>query len=72
MTRRTMKDKIRLALTARGSSSQREIFDYIINKLDSEATIITFYLTLRIMVKEEVVLKVGDEYSYKSVTKGLV
>ena len=69
---RTMRDKIRLALTAKDSLTQRKLFDYISEKLDSEATIITFYLTLRIMVNEGIVLRVGDKYSYKSVTKGLL
>lgn len=69
---RTMKDKIRLALTAKGPLSQRGTFDYIVNKLDSEITIINFYLTLRKMVNEGIVLKIGDEYSYKSITKGLL
>ena len=72
MVNRTMKDKIRLALTAKGASSQRELFDYISTKLDSEATIITFYLTLRVMVKEGMVLKAGDQYSYKSIATGLL
>lgn len=69
---RRMRDKIRLALTAKGTLTQRKLFDYISDKLDSEVTIITFYLTLRIMVNEGIVLKTGDKYSYKSITKGLL
>lgn len=72
MVNRTMRDKIRLALTAKGSLTQRKMFDYISEKLDSEATIITFYLTLRVMVNEGIVLRVGDKYSYKSIAKGLL
>lgn len=70
--KRTMRDKIRLALTAKGPLSQRGVFDYISKNLDSEVTIITFYLTLRVMVKEGIVLKAGDQYSYKSITEGLL
>ena len=72
MVKRTMRDKIRLALTAKGTLTQREIFDYISDKLDSGVTIITFYLTLRVMVNEGIVLQAGDKYSYKSVTTGLL
>ena len=72
LVKRTMKDKIRLALIAKGPLSQRGVFDYISKNLDSEVTIITFYLTLRVMVNEGIVLKAGDQYSYKSVTEGLI
>lgn len=72
VVKRTMRDKIRLALTAKEALTQREIFDYISEKLDSGVTIITFYLTLRLMVNEGLVLKTGDRYSYKSVTTGLL
>ena len=67
-----MRDKIRLALTSKGGMSQRKLFDYIINKLDGEATIITFYLVLRALVKEGIVIKSGDKYNYKSITTGLL
>lgn len=72
VVKRTMRDKIRLALTANDALTQREMFSYISKKLDSDVTIITFYLTLRVMVNEGLVLKSGDQYSYKSVTTGLL
>lgn len=67
-----MRDKIKLALEAKGSINQQKLYDYILDKLDAEATIITVYLTLRNMVNEGVVLKVGDLYSYKSASGGLI
>jgi len=72
VVKRTMRDKIRLALTTNDALTQREMFSYISKKLDSDVTIITFYLTLRVMVNEGLVLKSGDQYSYKSVTTGLL
>ncbi len=67
-----MRDKIRLALQTKGSLTQQKLFEYIVDNLDADATIITVYLTLRYMVKDGTVLKVGDIYSYKSSSGGLI
>jgi len=72
MVKRTMKDKIRLALTAKGSLTQRELFEYICDELDADATIITVYLTLRIMINDGIVIKTGDEYAYQKSECGLI
>lgn len=72
MVKRNMRDKIKLALEAKGSITQQKLYDYILDVLDAEATIITVYLTLRVMVNEGFVLKVGDSYSYKKTGGGLV
>jgi len=66
MVKRNMQDKIRLALEAKGSMNQHKLYDYIQEKLDAEATIITVYLTLRVMVNKGLVLKVGELYLYKT------
>ena len=67
-----MRDKIKLALEANGSMNQHKLYEYILDKLDAEATIITVYLTLRTMVNDGLVLKVGDMYSYKNTSGGLI
>ena len=67
-----MKDKIKLALTDKGKLNQRELFEYICDRLDENATIITVYLTLRIMVNEGLVIKTGDEYIYKESNQRLL
>lgn len=66
-----MKDKIKLALEANGSMGQKELYEYIVKELDSNATIITVYLTLRNMVNDGLVNKVGNSYSYRSAGSGL-
>jgi Fe2+ or Zn2+ uptake regulation protein len=72
MVKRNMRDKIKLALQTKGSITQQKLYDYILEKLDAEATIITVYLTLRAMVNEGIVLRVGDVYSYKITGGGLI
>lgn len=67
-----MKDKIKLALTTKGALNQRELYEYICESLDEEATIITVYLTLRTMIKEGLVSKAGEEYSYNHSGSGLI
>lgn len=62
--KRTMKDKIKLAL-ASGPLNQRQLYEYICNNLDADAAMITVYLSLRSLIKEGSILKVGDEYFYK-------
>jgi Fe2+ or Zn2+ uptake regulation protein len=66
-----MQDKIKLALQTNGSMKQKELYEYITAEMDAKATIITVYLTLRNMVNDGIVAKVGDLYSYISSGTGL-
>lgn len=66
-----MRDKIKLALQFNGPMKQKDLYDYIIAEIDAKATIITVYLTLRNMVNDGAVAKVGEVYSYMSDSVGL-
>ena len=62
---RKMRDNIRLALAKTSSMTSGEISDHIRNHIDSEARIITVYLTVRMMHKEGLLVKIGNKYELK-------
>jgi len=62
---RKMKDNIRLALSSAGSMTGDELSDYIRDNIDSDAKIITIYLTVRMMHKEGLLVKTGRKYDIK-------
>lgn len=59
-----MRSKIRLALTSCGPMTSGDIYEYIKKKIDSNAKIITVYLTIRMMHKNHEIVKVGEKYEY--------
>jgi len=60
-----MRDNVRLALFSRSSMTGDEISDYIRDNIDSEAKIITIYLTVRTMHKEGLLVRLGERYQMK-------
>jgi len=64
---RNMEDKIRLALKRNGTMTQDSLYSYIKEHIDSDITMITFYLTLRKMIRGGVVSESAGEYEYTGV-----
>ena len=52
--------------------SPNEIYEYVKDNIDTEAKIITVYLTVRVMHKEKLLSKVGNKYKYKQKGTGLI
>ena len=72
MKARKMRDNIRLALASGGSVTADDIADHIRKSIDSEAKIITIYLTVRMMHYEGLLVKTGDQYQIKTKGTGLL
>jgi len=69
---RKMRDSIRLALASDCSMNSDEIADYIRKHIDSEAKVITIYLTVRMMYKEGLLVRIGNNYELKSKSSSLL
>lgn len=64
---RSMEDKIRLALKRNDTMTQDALYEYIKENIDSDITMITFYLTLRRMIRGGIVVESAGKYRYTGV-----
>ena len=67
-----MRDNIRLALAKGDSMTADDIADHIRKNIDTEAKVITIYLTVRMMHNEGLLVKIGDQYQIKTKGTGLL
>jgi hypothetical protein len=69
---RKSRDSIRMALADGGSLTSDEIVEHIRDGIDTDAKAITIYLTVRMMHKEGLLVKIGNKYSLARERKGLM